>query len=245
MNHDDQLTIASLNMHGGMDRHGQPYDVEAACHYLKADVITMQEAWLQTGQPDPLAAPAHALGAQLKRASLAADTTLRNLGVGPGTDPGAWGLAVITVLPVTGYHVVDLGQAPGDPHHRAAQVVTVATPGGKLLRVVNTHLTHRYTSPVQLWRLVRHLAGGVDPTVIVGDLNMPRAATWIAAGYSGTVRGRTYPAHRPLVQLDHLLTGPRLTGLDGEVLNPVGSDHLPIRVQLTVGAAGHRGGASS
>jgi endonuclease/exonuclease/phosphatase family metal-dependent hydrolase len=235
MDHDDQITIASLNMHGGLDRRGQPFDVEAACHYLKADVITVQEAWLQNGQPDPLAAPASALGAQVKRASLAVDTTLVSLGVGPGTEPGTWGLAVLTVLPVTGYHVVGLGRAPGDPHHRAAQVVTVAVPGGKPLCVVNTHLTHRYSSPVQLRRLLRHLAGGTDPTVIVGDLNMPRAATWAVVGYSRVVRGRTYPAHRPLVQLDHVLAGRRVTGLDGEVLDPVGSDHLPIRAQLTVG----------
>jgi endonuclease/exonuclease/phosphatase family metal-dependent hydrolase len=238
MNHDDRITIASLNMHGGLDRYGLPFDVEAACHYLKADVITVQEAWVQNGQPDPLAAPAHALGAQVKRANLAVDTTQVSLGVGPGTEPGAWGLVVVTALPVTGYHVVELGRAPGDPHHRAAQVVTVAAPGGKPLRVVNTHLTHRYSSPVQLRRLVRHLAGSADPTVIVGDLNMPRAATWAAAGYSRVVRGRTYPAHRPLVQLDHLLTGRHLAGLDGEVLDPVGSDHLPIRAQLSVARTG-------
>jgi len=232
---DDQVTMASLNLHGGLDRHGQPFDVEAACHYMKADVITVQEAWLPDGQPDPLAAVAQALGARVKHASLAVGTTLASLRVGSGTAVGGWGLAVLTMLPVTGYHVVELGRALWDPCPRAAQVVTVTTPGGRSLRVVNTHLTHRYTSPVQLRRLVRRLAGGNDPTVIVGDLNMPGAATRAAAGYSRVIRGRTYPAHRPLVQLDHLLAGPRLTGLAGEVLDPVGSDHLPIRAQLSVG----------
>jgi endonuclease/exonuclease/phosphatase family metal-dependent hydrolase len=71
--------------------------------------------------------------------------------------------------------------------------------------------------------------------VIAGDLNMPRAFTRAAAGYADAVRGRTYPAHRPLVQLDHLLAGRRLAGLDGEVLDPVGSDHLPVRAQFSVG----------
>ena len=235
MNRDDHVTIASLNAHGGVDRHGEPFDVEAACHYLKADVITIQEAWRPDGQPDPLAAPARALGAQVKHTSLVADTDLAALRVGPGTEPGSWGLAILTVLPVTGYYVADLGRAPWDVCHRGAQILTVTTPGGKSLRVVNTHLTHRYISLVQLRRLVRHLAGGTDPTVIVGDLNMPRAATWAAGGYSGPVRGRTYPAHRPLVQLDHLLAGPGITDLDGEVLDPVGSDHLPIRAQFRVG----------
>jgi endonuclease/exonuclease/phosphatase family metal-dependent hydrolase len=228
------VTIASLNVHGGLDRRGEPFDVEAACHYLKADVITLQEAWRPDGQPDPLAAAARALGARLQHADLVSGTDLASLRVGPGTATGTWGLAILTALPVTSYHVVNLGRAPWDVCQRAAQVATVTTPGGRPLRVVNTHLTHRYISPVQLRRLVRHLAGSADPTVIVGDLNMPRAATWAAASYSRPVRGRTYPAHRPLVQLDHLLADSRLTGLDGEVLEPVGSDHLPIRAQLTV-----------
>src|ERR1017187_4493394 len=98
----------------------------------------------------PLAAPARALGAQVKHTSLVADTDLAALRVGPGTEPGSWGLAILTVLPVTGYYVVDLGRAPWDVCHRGAQILTVTTPGGKSLRVVNTHLTHRYISLVQL-----------------------------------------------------------------------------------------------
>jgi endonuclease/exonuclease/phosphatase family metal-dependent hydrolase len=235
MNDDDQVTIASLNLHGGLDRRGQPFDVDAACHDLKADIIALQEVWHPDGQPDPLAPLARALGAEVKHASLVAHSSLRRLRVGPSTAPGAWGLAVLTVLPVTGYHVVDLGRAPWDPCRRAAQVFTLTTPGGKPLRVVNTHLTHRFISVIQLRRLVRLLADGADPTVIAGDLNMPRVLTGAAAGYADAVRGRTYPAHRPLAQLDHLLAGRRLAGLDGEVLDPVGSDHRPVRAQFSVG----------
>jgi endonuclease/exonuclease/phosphatase family metal-dependent hydrolase len=229
----DDVTIASLNMHGGVSRRGEPFDVEAACHHLKADVIALQETWRPVGQPDPLDAAARAFGAQVKHAGLAVRTDLASLRVGPGTALGTWGLAVLTTLPVTGYEVVGLGKAPCDRIHRAAQVVTVTTPGGTALRVVNVHLTHRFTSPVQLRRLIRHLAGA-GPVVIVGDLNMPRAATWAAAGHSRAVRGRTYPAHRPLVQLDHVLTGPGVTGVAGEVAQGVGSDHLPIMVQISV-----------
>jgi len=230
----DDVTIASLNMHGGVSRRGEPFDVEAACHHLKADVIALQEVWRPDGQPDPLAAAAHAFGGQVTHAGLSAGTNLASLRVGSGTATGTWGLAILTMLPVTGYEVVSLGKAPGDKIHRAAQVVTVSTPGGTALRVANVHLTHRFTSPVQLRRLVRHLAAGSGPVVIVGDLNMPRAATWAATGYSRAVRGRTYPAHRPLVQLDHVLTGRGTTGIAGEVVEEVGSDHLPIRVQLSV-----------
>ena len=73
------------------------------------------------------------------------------------------------------------------------------------------------------------------PTVIGGDLNMPRPGTLAAPGYRDVVRGRTFPADRPLIQLDHLLIRGRITAAGAEVLDPVGSDHLPVRAQLIVG----------
>jgi endonuclease/exonuclease/phosphatase family metal-dependent hydrolase len=141
---------------------------------------------------------------------------------------------VITALPVTGYEVADLGRTPGDPVGRAAQLVTVTTPAGASLLVVNTHLTSRLLSAVQLVRLTRRLAAETGPTVIVGDLNMPGPVSGLAVGYSPAVIGPTYPASRPLVQLDQMLTSRAVRASDGEVLPPVGSDHLPIRARLRV-----------
>ncbi len=81
-------------------------------------------------------------------------------------------------------------------------------------------------------RLVRHLATDDIPTVIVGDLNMPAPLTGLAAGYAPAVSGRTFPAHRPLLQLDHILTSRRVARCGGEVLPPAGSDHLGVRARL-------------
>ena len=235
MNHDEPITLASLNLHGGMTARGEPFDVAEACHRLKADVITLQEAWRPDAQPDLVTTVAAELGAQVRHRGLARNTNRALLGVGTDTGSGTWGLAVLSQLPVTGYQEIELGRAPGDRISRAAQVVTLSTPGGAALRVVNTHLTHRFTSPVQLMLLTRRLAGGPEvATVIVGDLNMPRPGTLAAPRYRATVRGRTYPAGRPWIQLDHLLVrGPvRVSG--AEVAEPVGSDHLPIRAELSV-----------
>ncbi|MGP8000391.1 MAG: endonuclease/exonuclease/phosphatase family protein [Streptosporangiaceae bacterium] len=236
MNHDGPITLASLNLHAGLTAGGEPFDVAAACHRLKADVIALQEAWRPDGQPDAVTGAAAELGAQVRHCGLARDTSRAGLGIGPDPGPGTWGLALLSMLPVTGYQETELGRAPGDSISRAAQVVTLTMPGGAALRVVNTHLTHRFTSPVQLALLTRRLAAGpAVPTVLVGDLNTPRAGTLAAAGYRRTVRGRTYPADRPWIQLDHLLVrGPvRVSG--AEVADPAGSDHLPIRAQLSVG----------
>jgi endonuclease/exonuclease/phosphatase family metal-dependent hydrolase len=235
MNHDEPITLASLNLHGGMTARGEPFDVAEACHRLKADVITLQEAWRPDAQPDLVTTVAAELGAQVRHRGLARNTNRALLGVGTDTGSGTWGLAVLSQLPVTGYQEIELGRAPGDRISRAAQVVTLSTPGGAALRVVNTHLTHRFTSPVQLMLLTRRLAGGPEvATVIVGDLNMPRPGTLAAPRYRATVRGRTYPADRPWIQLDHLLVcGPvRVSG--AEVADPVGSDHLPIRAGLSM-----------
>lgn len=229
------LTIGSLNLHCGLSAAGWPFDVPAALARLDADVIAVQEAWwaADSTEPDDVAAAADKLGAELIRVPLAG-TSLGDLGIAPNPDRGSWGIAVLSRLPVTSQETIDLGQAPGDSYSRAALICTIEAPGGWLLRLVSTHLTHRFTSPVQLYQLTQHLARGDDhlPTVIAGDLNMPRLATWIAAGYAPTVRGRTFPADRPVIQLDHLLVTPQLKVAGAAVLGPVGSDHLPVRARL-------------
>jgi len=228
------MILASMNLHGGRQADGTPYDVVTACRELKADMIVLQEAWWPAGRPDPLAGVARALGARIIRADLATGTHLRSLGIARDASPGRFGLAVLTALPVTGYEVVDLGRTPGDDVSRAAQLVTVTTPAGASLRVANTHLTYRLLSPVQLVRLTRRLAASTVPTVIAGDLNMPGPVSGLAVGYSPAVNGKTYPAHRPLLQLDQMLTSGAVRASDGRVLPPAGSDHLPIRACLRV-----------
>jgi endonuclease/exonuclease/phosphatase family metal-dependent hydrolase len=229
------ITLASLNLHGGVTSQGEPFDVAEACHRLKADVITLQEAWRPEEEPDVVTGVAAALGAEVRHRGLARNTSRARLGVGTDQGAGTWGLAVLTMLPVTGYQEIELGRAPGDQIGRAAQVLTLATPGGAALRVVNTHLTHRYSSPVQLALLVHRLGGSSLPTVLAGDLNMPRPATLVARGYRSVVRGRSFPAGRPLVQLDHMLLSGAVSATEPEVLEPVGSDHLPIRARLSPG----------
>jgi endonuclease/exonuclease/phosphatase family metal-dependent hydrolase len=227
-----ETILASLNTHGGRGADGRPYDLEAACRQFKADIIVLQEVWRPRGGPDPVAHIAAALGAELLRADLADDTNLRSLGIADETARGRWGLATLTTMPVTAYEVVDLGHIARDPTPRAAQLITMELPGRGSLRIANTHLTYRLLSPVQLLRLVRHLTADDIPTVIVGDLNMPMPLTGLAVGYAPAVSGRTFPAHRPLLQLDHILTSRQVNRCGGEVLPPAGSDHLPVRARL-------------
>jgi len=227
-----ETILASLNTHGGRGADGRPYDLEAACRQFKADIIVLQEVWRPRSGPDQVADIAAALGTELLRANLVDDTSLRSFGIADETERGQWGLATLTTVPVTGYQVVDLGRIAGDATPRAAQLITLELPGGGPLRIANTHLTHRLLSPVQLLRLVRRLDADGIPTVIAGDLNMPMPLTGLAAGYAPAVSGRTFPAHRPLLQLDHILTSRQVARCGGEVLPRAGSDHLPVRARL-------------
>ena len=259
--------MASLNLHCGFGFFGQPFDVAAAVCQLDADVVCVQESWLPIAgdaadpwadvrgaefasvgsaapapgpdAPDPLAEAAAKLGASVSRQVMARPPSLSLPGVSATSGPGELAIAVLTTLPVTDYAVIELGVAPGDEFPRFAQVVTVKLAGGTSVRVVNTHLTHRLTSPIQLRRLQERLRadGGQSrqlPTIIVGDLNMPRPLAGMSLEYAATVRGKTWPATRPLVQLDHVLVDRRMTVMESAVLPSAGSDHLPIRARLRV-----------
>jgi endonuclease/exonuclease/phosphatase family metal-dependent hydrolase len=231
MTSNSEVILASMNVHGGRGADGVPFDLAGACSPLSADIIAVQECWCARDGPDPLSEIADELGGELLRADLHADIDLRSLGIAEEAVRGRWGLAIVTTLPLIECEEISLGRLLGDLTPRAAQLVTLKVPGGRL-RVANTHLTHRFASPLQLMRLVRHLLVGSTPTVIAGDLNMPGPVTGLAVGYRQAVFGRTFPAHWPLLQLDHVLTDRRVAFRGGEVLPPSGSDHRAIRVRL-------------
>jgi endonuclease/exonuclease/phosphatase family metal-dependent hydrolase len=241
----DEFTVASLNLHCGFGFYGQPFDVAAALCQLQADVICVQEAWLPAedddGGPasDWLGETSSKLGAEAFRAVLSRPPGLRLAGVPRTSIAGELAIVILTALPITDYAIIELGRAPRDDVPRFAQVVILDLGGGATVRVVNTHLTHRLTSPLQLRALRQRLRDdgqptGRIPTIVAGDLNMPRPFAAMSINYDVTVRGKTWPADRPLLQLDHIVVDQRVKVIESQVLPSVGSDHLPIRARLRV-----------
>jgi endonuclease/exonuclease/phosphatase family metal-dependent hydrolase len=55
-------------------------------------------------------------------------------------------------------------------------------------------------------------------------------------GWRRTVRGATYPSHRPHSQIDHVLVNDHLECVEAEVADDRQSDHRPVRVRLRVGS---------
>jgi endonuclease/exonuclease/phosphatase family metal-dependent hydrolase len=225
-------------MHGGRDVQGKPYDVPTAIGGLDAAVICLQEDRIPAeatvrATPDPVAMAGRALGFALHRAPLGVPAGESGVGT------GRMCISVLTALPVISYEVIALGRGPGDTLPRVAQVMLLELPAGRLLRLVNCHLTFSVASPLQLRRLWRPLRSDHVPTVIVGDLNMPALVARRFGGLTELVRGATFPAHQPLLQLDHVLVSGGIQAGPGTVLPAVGSDHLPVRAQL-LGVRGPR-----
>ncbi|MGO9083348.1 MAG: endonuclease/exonuclease/phosphatase family protein [Streptosporangiaceae bacterium] len=138
-----------------------------------------------------------------------------------------------------GHENVWLGRAPGDMGRRAAQITEIGVGARSVVRVVNVHVTHRLRyGPGQLRCLLRAIDAGHTPTVIAGDFNMSRPMIYLARSYRPAVRGRTWPAKCPVVQLDHVLVSQGIRVVDRQVVHAAGSDHLPVRVALRV-ARGH------
>jgi endonuclease/exonuclease/phosphatase family metal-dependent hydrolase len=268
------LSVATFNLHAGVDGWGRPFDVVGACQAIDADVLVLEENWTPTSGPGLAATVCNALGYTMFEQRFAGG---RLAGPHPRADgrwmksfdwrgpshaiyldserpvaekvgrsrryleaePGHWGLAVLSRFPARLQRVIDVGRLKRDPARRFAVVVEIDVGGGTPLTVVGTHMAHiTYGAPIQFFRLSRAIRRVVPsgPCILAGDMNLwgpPLVAFF--PGWRRALRRKTWPAWRPHSQVDHILVRGPLTVEGGEVLAPMGSDHLPLRVRLTVG----------
>lgn len=233
------FTLASFNVHYGLDRHGRPFDVIAACRRLDTDVIALQETWRERGQRGVAGRVADALGYELLEAPMGAGAPHAGKGLDLVADAaratGTWGIAVLSRLPLRPLAPIELGVVKLDLGDRRALVVEVDAPGGAV-RVVCAHLSHRpWGALAQLRRLRRGLGATSGPTVVAGDMNMwGPVVTGMLPGLRRAVTGRTWPAHRPHSHIDHILVSAGVEVEEAVVLPALGSDHRPVRARLLV-----------
>jgi endonuclease/exonuclease/phosphatase family metal-dependent hydrolase len=119
------------------------------------------------------------------------------------------------------------GLAGRRPEPRVALLATMGD-----VRVTATHLaTLPWWSARQLRCVLGLACGGQD--VVLGDLNLPLAlVTPVADGWTVAAGGPTFPACRPLMQLDHVLV--RGGGIAGVRLGCGPSDHRALRATVTI-----------
>src|SRR3954447_9817606 len=167
-------------------------------------------------------------------------------------EPAADGIAIGSRLPVITWRVVHLRPVPtiapvllrddngkrkwvwvrDEP--RTAVVAVVETADGPVT-IANTHLSFiPGWNAAQLRRLVSALADEPRPQLLVGDLNMPgRLPKGLCREWKQLAHERTWPAHTPRAQLDHVLGRGTLPDVvSAEAVELPLSDHRALVVEL-------------
>ena len=152
--------------------------------------------------------------------------------------PGTWCLAIAARHAVVARRELSLGTVFNDPARERHALALDLDVRGAPLRVVGLHTSSKlwWAGPVvHLSHLRRALVDDAVPTVLAGDFNLwGPPVERLLPGWRRTVRGRTYPAHRPHSQIDHILVKPPIECRHAEVVAPIGSDHRPVRARLAI-----------
>ena len=221
---------------------------------LDADVLALQEvdrAQPRSGGADLTAVAAEA-GGYVEHRFAPALTGL------PGSwraaqddereDAPAYGVALLSRLPVLTWRTLRLPalavpvpvvfsgrrrvQVVRD-EPRTAAVGVLDTADGPLT-VVSTHLSFLAGwNVLQLRRLVQGLAGE-SRLVVAGDLNMPPDRARRASQLRPVAPGLTFPADRPVLQIDHVLARGDVSGRGARVWDLPLSDHCALSVDLVL-----------
>jgi endonuclease/exonuclease/phosphatase family metal-dependent hydrolase len=238
-----RLSLASFNTHyATLPRQGtrrRVYDFATVLVGLDADVVVLQEVWRPDAGTGVIEAAAAELGVPMEYEVLGRATML---GRWPhpttGRGEGTYGVAVLTKLPMRRIAAIPVGPTRLDPSPCRTVLHVEIDVDGTALQVLGTHLSSRlpHVPMLQLRQLARNAPPPGVPAVIAGDCNFwgPGVRSFLR-GWRRAVRGRTWPAGRPHSQIDHVLVRPAdVRVLDGRVLDDVGSDHRPVRVELDV-----------
>lgn len=239
-----------------------PARLAEACAALDADVLGLQEIDVgqeRSGVSDQPALVAEAMGAREWR--FVPTLTGTPGGVwrpaddkapsGAPSTEAAYGIALLSRLPVLWWRTLRL---PPPSTRMRAPVLVPGTRrwtwiadeprvalcarlllGGCEVTVATTHLSFVPAwNAWQLRRLVRALRGLPGPYLLMGDLNLPGRLPPMLAGWAPLVRGKTYPAPSPRLQLDHVLASPwpAWSASGGRVVELPVSDHRAVVVEV-------------
>jgi endonuclease/exonuclease/phosphatase family metal-dependent hydrolase len=147
-----------------------------------------------------------------------------------------WCLAVASRLPVVARHDLPLPRTIADPAAPRVAIQLSVDVGGVVVEAIGLHTSSRlwWGAPlVHLNGLRKQLPPPDRPAFLAGDFNLwGPGVERLLPGFHRTVRGRTYPSHRPHSQIDHILVNDRLTCVSAEVIDDRHSDHRPVRATL-------------
>jgi endonuclease/exonuclease/phosphatase family metal-dependent hydrolase len=230
-----RLTVASYNIHKGvgLDRRRDPDRILAVLREIDADVIALQEADRRFGTR----------AAVIPRQSLDEHSPWKP--VAPGMRPLSIGWHGNVLLVRREIEVIDIGPVALPTLEPRGAVCATLRMGGQLLRVVGMHLDlSGLRRRHQVRAVCDHLSrfGDDAPAVLMGDMNewsVSRGAlSAFAPDFNVMAPGRSFPARRPLAQLDRFAVSAAWNveqcGVHHSALAAVASDHLPIWARLSL-----------
>lgn len=228
------FTVASWNLYQGLHytssrrvRTKNDHDIEQHLRALDADVLVLPEAW-RWGDPEATWAEdmAQSLGYELHQ--WVSDRPSRRRELVP------FRMVVMTRIaaePLAPWLMPAIGQFGPRAFVRVRLPEHDVDLAG--VHLYGIHLL-RQRAPWQWAREraeMRRACAAHD--LVAGDLNMwGPVVQRDASGLRRAIVTRTFPAHRPHSQIDHVLIGKRLRVVEAERMDNWGSDHRALRVRL-------------
>lgn len=209
---------------------------------LEADVLVLPESFRPDARDGMLEGLA-AAGYQVETVPIARFESWHSSTTGRGwrPGPGIWCLAIASRFPVLERRELSMGSVFTDPARGRLALQVDLDVGGRRVQVVGLHTSSKlyFAGPVtHLRTLRRSLPSGPEPAIVAGDFNLwGPGVVRLLPGWRRAVLGRTWPAHRPHSQIDHVLVNSALECIESEVLAGFGSDHRAVKVRLAVAAA--------
>ena len=230
-----QLTFASYNIHKavGLDRRRDPERILAVLHEIDADVVALQEADRRFGRRETV----------LPRAMLDDLSHYRPVALNHRPDSIGWHGNALLVK--RGSEVAEAGIVPLPTLEPRGAVRADLLAHGARLRVVGMHLD---LSGLRRRQQLRAILGEVThcgpacPMVLLGDFNewAIHGGAWreFLAPWRVLMPGRSFPARRPVAQLDRIVISEQwqvgAAGVHHSALAAVASDHLPVVARLNL-----------
>ncbi|MEJ6573778.1 MAG: metal-dependent hydrolase [Actinomycetes bacterium] len=174
-------------------------------------------------------------------------------------NPPAYGIGLITNIPVLKWEVLALGKSPvglplafpdvsAGPKARAKIKLiyvkdepryAVAAQLENGFTVANMHLSFvPLVNLYQLWRVKRWLAKMPGKHILLGDLNLPFNLPVKFSKWKSLVSMSSYPAWQPKIQFDYILSDNfAVSEVEKSLVRPIYlkseiSDHLPVTIEI-------------
>ena len=222
------VSVMTYNLHNGFNAKGK-LDIDEIANVIESnrpDIVALQEVsrgWVVSGRLDMLSWLSYRLHMPYV--------------FGPTADP-FWGNAILSRYPIVAYSRENL-PPPELVIRRGFTVALIDLGADQRIKVIATQFDHLEgdTDIRQLQaQTIIDFWGGLDRTVLLGDLNAGPQSPEIYKLYYSRLEdaglrfksANTFPSNNPQERIDYILISPDLTASDVGVLSSTASDHLPV-----------------